>query len=515
MIYKVNSRYILLIMLLMVLLAGCAQDEYLGFGEMSEESEAILTIATRGSEVESGSTEEERVVNTLRLMVFAEDGSLVLNKQYLNVNDVLKQEGGIYYIRERLSQSLTQLKICLVANERSRWRLGRAANDPDGPITYTRLKAKYIDYNGDYDDFVNASLESLDIYPGNGNFVMFGETTTAFGPAGATLTQPIGLVRLVAKVTMTLTYDLAQIENLSVVAGETFKLNYAYIKNQPVESYVTSKPYVSENEIFLLTSSKTLDVNKDAISATLYRTVPIVFYIPEYYLSATGFASDMFTSISVVGTYSPGAGIELPISYTIPLGEGVQQIFKNSSYQPVANDYSIIRNHHYMVDGKIKRLGEFDGVKLQLSIAEWSTGDTITIDRPAPYLNVSEIYSNFNLEADDEAFTDMRTDRIYFWTNQPKDEIEVENFSCNVYDNANLLLGDITQYYPDVDVAWTLYKNGSNEAGFFENNGYVGIGLAFNGTEMNSNRIECTFRLRSGNLRRNVVINYRKVLDIN
>ena len=504
---KIHAKWtVLMTFLSLILLSGCMQEE-LPDTEMNEGDKAVLSLMTRVGGTGTAESDEERIVNTLRLMVFNQSGVLAYNKLYTDVNNILKEKDGIFYIRERLPKTLENIKICLIANECLSWDLNDGKNEYGGVLTYTQLKDKYIDFSRDYDHFFSESMDNMDIYQGNGNFVMFAEASTPFGQGGETVDVPLALVRMVAKVTMSLSFDLTAISGVNYEAGDRLVLNYASIINQPLESYLTPKTYQLEESIFLSTSTKQLNTVKEA--STAYTTQPVTFYIPEHLLSEVSFGEKDYTYIQIVGTYISAGGVDMLVSYKVPLGNGVQKIFSNASYTPVAKDYNIERNHHYIVNGKITKLGEFDGLELKLSIVDWGKGEDIEVERPAPYLNVSEIDWGVGLAADDAIFVDaVRTDNVFFWTNQPNESIRIEEVEWNVYKADGQLVADLMDVYPDAPVSCMLYKYTAGGDYFFENNGYVKLDFSLPGFDMIDHRIECSFKICAGSLKRRVKVVY-------
>lgn len=503
--YNVKFPLVFAALSLMLLLWGCAKESEIAPSDVAEEL-ATLSVSTRTGETDAHIAEAESTVKTLRLMVFNSSGDQVFNKQYAagagNPEDILKAPGGVYHILERLPKNIGAIKICLIANERSRWNLGRTTNK----VTYALLKAKVIDFGADYADLVNSGNNNLDVVPGDGNFVMFAETSETFGENGASIVAPVPLIRTVAKVTLNLVFDLSNIVGLDYAAGDNLTFQHASIQHQPLESYLNGTTAYVE-DVFMPTSPQPLHAVNTL--GTRYEIDPVVFYIPEHLLSEASYAGGTHTYIQLAATYTTALGVSMQVSYRVPLGNGMQKLFTDANYLPTKTDYTISRNTHYMVNGTVNKIGEQDGVQLNLSIQAW---DEVEIDAAKfePYLNVSDLYLNLAY-AD---FTVNQSDRLYFWSNMPQAELSVEEVLYTVYDGnpstGGQLLGDLATIYASAvsTVAMTKYAPVVN-LDYVENNGHVDLELNV-GTGIGTNWIVADFKVRAGKLRRSIRVVYHQ-----
>ena len=492
---------LLILILPVVLIASCTND-IASENELTDANSAVLTILTRTGNNDDPGLESERIVKKLRMIVFNSSGNQVGTFYYsgTELENALKTNGGTYSITERFPKNLGQMRVCLIANEPASWNLGRP-----GGITYGLLENKMISYTDDY-DFINNNNNSddLNLYiSANDYFLMNAEKTVNFGSGNITLGYELPLERTVAKVTVAFSYD--QIVGVNFDNGDSFLLKNVSIQNQPIYSHLYNKEYSSDT--YFPTSYKNIVSNNG--TGTKITTDSIVFYIPEHYLSDDAFNADLYTYIEVLAEHVSG-GVAMPVTYRIPLGEGVQNIFDDAAYSPQKADYSIVRNHHYIVNGTITKLGEKDGVQANVQIQSWKTGDNIVINKPTPYLNVSDI----NLQREVSVLQPAVKDQIYFWSNQPQDSITVENITAKCYNANGDQIGDLAYFLGlspnnSLNIQKISYLPTTNAKVFFENNGYVDVDL--NSQHMPSGRLEVTFYLRAGNLKRKINITYKTI----
>lgn len=489
----------------MGLLIGCSEEDGI---EPSEFDTAKLMIVTKAGGDDPGE-EKERLVKTLRLMIFDASGDFIKSFYYsgADLENALKVEGGVYTITERLQKNLGPIKIVLVANEPSTWGLS-------GGITYSQLKDLKIQYDDGHFNFIgsNGVYNDMNLYVSPDDyFLMFTETSVHFGTGNVEIFDALELERTAAKVTLVLQY------NDFVPLDETFVLKRVAIHNQPIYSLLAGQVYNNDDEL-LPTSYVPFSMLRSA-AGYIHETRPIVFYIPEYYLSQEAFASDVYTYIEVVGEYTrSGSNLPVIVTYRIPLGEGVQRIFDASPgnpYIPQRSDYTIQRNHHYIVNGVLSKLGEIDGIQIEIAVKGWEDGGTIDVDNPAPYLNVSEIALERYISQNRLNFNDS----IFFWSNQPMDDISLELIGCDVITQSgtvrpfNTLFGLEGSSY---DVNMKKYASGST--GFYQNNGYVMVNLNVDAYDFLQGllfqRIDLMFYVRAGNLKRRITVSYYREIPV-
>lgn len=480
--------------LLMILVAGCTKEQITD--ELpTEYNSVMLSLTTRAGE-NTLSSENERTIRALRLMIFNSEGVQVKNSYYEGASlNGLKKEIGTFSLTERLPRDLGQIKVCLIANEPSSWNLGRNSNK----VSYVILSNLAIDYNHDF-NFINnnGNSDDLNLYLSPDDcFLMYAETSINFVAGDVSIAETLPLIRTAAKVTLTLGYD--NLLDVDYNNGEDFVLKNASISNQPVYSYLFANAY--NNDQFFSTAPKILEYNPETKA-----TRPITFYIPEYYLSAETFAADLITCIEVQGEYTT-RGIKIPVVYKIPLGDRVQKIFADNNYTPVIGDYSISRNHHYVVDGRITKLGEKDGMQAKISIAPWIDGGSVEVESSAPYLNVSEIALQRTVSL---VKTDI-SDKIFFWSNQPQSQIMLEPFTATYYDTDGKKIEISQDSSPQIDAEIIKYSeaNGSN---FFENNGYVTINVKLP-SSITWAKLIVTFYIKAGSLKRQITITYHHYIE--
>lgn len=484
---------ITLLVIIVVLVVGCTK-ELLTDELPSEHNSVMLSVSTRAGERNAGSGNES-TIKTLRLLVFNSGGAQVANSYYEGASLAdLEVGGGKYTVTERLPRDLGPIKVCLIANEPSSWNLGRTT----GKVSYVILNNLIIRYDLDF-DFIgnNGNNDDLNLYISPDDyFLMYVETAVNFVAGDVSLTEELKLKRTMAKVTLTLGYD--RLLDVDYDSGEDFVLKSVSIQNQPIYSHFFAKVY--DNDALFSTAYQSLEY--DATSKT---TQPVVFYIPEYYLSVEAFDSQLFTYIEILGEYTSG-GVKIPIVYKIPLGEEVQNIYKDNSYVPIITDYSIVRNHHYIVDGKITKLGEKEGVQAKISIAPWQDGGKVDVDDNAPYLNVSDIALNQIVFS---SVPDVSS-KIFFWSNQPQNLITLTPISTVYYDSSDLEMnvsGFPSDNLPVIDTNMIKYSTEINADYFFENNGHVVIDVKLPSSIMWS-KFVVTFQIQAGNLKRKVALTY-------
>lgn len=486
-------KTLLLVVIIVMSVVGCTK-ELLTDELPSEYNGVMLSLFTRANERNAGSGNES-TIKTLRLMVFNSGGVQIANSYYEGASlEGLKGDGEIYTVTERLPRDLGQVKVCLIANEPSSWDLGRTINK----VSYTVLNNLTIRYDRDFDFIGNNSNNddlNLHISPDD-YFLMYVETAVSFVAGDVSLTEVLPLKRTVAKVSLTLSYD--RLLDVDYDNGEDFALKSVSIQNQPIYSYFFGRMY--DGDALFSTAYQSLEYDP-----TNKATRTVAFYIPEYYLSAESFNTRLYTYIEVLGEYTTG-GVRIPVVYKIPLGEGVQKMYTDGSYVPIISDYSIVRNHHYIVDGKVTKLGEKEGFQAKISIAPWVDGGNVDVDDSAPYLNVSDIVLNQTVYS---SVPDV-SNKIFFWSNQPQNLITITPVNTVYYDSGGLevnVSGFPADLLPLISVNLIKYSTEINGSNFFENNGHVIIDVKLPSYIM-WNKLVVTFQIQAGNLKRHVTLTY-------
>lgn len=476
-----------------MLVVGCTKEP-LTDELPSENNSVMLSLSTRASEKNVGSGNES-TIQTLRMMIFNSGGVQIANSYYEGVSlEGLKGDGGIYTVTERLPRDLGQIKVCLIANEPSSWDLGRTTNK----VSYTVLSNLTIRYDRDF-DFIgnNGNNDDLNLHISPDDyFLMYVETAVRFVAGDVSLTEVLPLKRTVAKVSLTLRYD--RLLDVDYDSGEDFALKSVSIQNQPIYSYFFTKMY--DDDALFSTAYQSLEY--DPINKA---TRTVVFYIPEYYLSAETFNTGLFTYIEVLGELTAG-GVKTSVVYKIPLGEGVQKVYADNSYVPTISDYTIVRNHHYVVDGRITKLGEKEGIQAKISIAPWLDGGKVDVEDGAPYLNVSDIALNQTVYS---SVPDV-SDKVFFWSNQPQSLITLTPTNTVYYDSSGLevdVSGFPADKLPLIDANMIKYSTEINGSNFFENNGHVVIDVKLP-SDIRWNKLVVTFQILAGNLKRQVTLTY-------
>ncbi len=455
----------------------------------------MLSLSTRTGDIDTGSG-NENIIKTLRLMVFNSSGIQIANSFYEEtlLEELKNSDGKTFTLTERLPHNLGQIKVCLIANEPQSWDLGSMVSK----ISYTILCNLTIHYFREF-DFIsnNGNMNDLNLHISpNDYFLMYTETAVNFIAGNVSIAEVLPLKRTVAKVTLTLGHD--RLNDVDYDNGEDFTLKSVSIQNQPIYSHLFAAEY--NNDEFFSTAYQSLEYNPNTKI-----TQPVTFYIPEYYLSAVAFKNNLFSYIEVLGEYTTG-GIKTPIIYKIPLGEEVQKIYTETNYTPSINDYNVVRNHHYVVNGRITRLGEKDGLQVRISIIPWTNGDNIDINTPSPYLNVSEIALDKNISL---TVPDI-SDKIFFWTNQPQDQITLIPGTITYYDMDGLPM-DVSslpeESRPIIDMDIIKYSVSGNGNNFFENNGHIAVNVHLPVT-IAWKKLVLAFHVKAGNLKRSITITY-------
>lgn len=482
------------ILLCFVFLNSCGINEQEDLKERSENSdneiEISISVQLSGR---TGDIDSEKSIHLLRLMIFDKSGDLIINKLFNDASGDLGQLNGTYRILERIPRNLEKINVCLIANEPSFWRLNRNNNDPDGLVNYKRLKNKVIDYERDYPGAVHGDLNQfLDIDIENSGIVMFAEKALQIADDGSHPELSLDLVRRMAKITLTLSYDLQNIAGVNLSSGDTFVLRYATIEHQPVLSFLTPVEYDSDNNPLLSSAHKMLNVLVQ--TPEVFKSYPVVFYIPEHILSEASFRNNVFTAVSIVGEYTPSGGNPVIISYQVPLGDGMQKKFSDPLYTPVKQDYSISGNHHYVIDGTIRNLGAKDGFHVSLQIKPWEDDVLVDIKPETPFLNVSDIYLQKVLPASPVECID----NIFYWSNQPQDRIAVEQINIRYFDKQ----GDELTALQDDGYNLTINKVPYMPAG----SGHIELNLKVENVLWST--MELSFYLKAGNLKRKIKVDY-------
>lgn len=474
---------------------GCTAEFLQEDKPVTERDNAVLSLSTRIGDITAGSG-NENIVKTLRLMVFNSAGAQIANTYYEEtlLEELKNGDGKTFTLTQRLPRDLGQINVCLIANEPQSWDLGRTTDK----VSYIVLQNLTIHYLQNF-DFINnnGNVDDLNLYVSPDDyFLMYVETATNFIAGNMSITDVLQLKRTAAKVTLVLGYD--RLSDVNYDNGEDFELKSVSIQNQPLYSFLFGATYDSDE--FFSSAYQVLVYKQDTKV-----TEPVSFYIPEHYLSENAFNSNLKTYIEVLGEYTTG-GIKVPVIYKIPLGEGVQKIYTMPNYTPSIEDYTIVRNHHYTVNGKITRLGEKDGLQAQISILPWVDGGNIEVDTPAPYLNVSDIALKRTISS---AEPDI-SDKIFFWTNQPQDQLTFTPATVTYYEADGLpldLSGLSPELLPLVGMDMVKYSVSGNPGNFFENNGHVTVNVHLPQTIL-WRKLVLTFHVKAGNLKRLIRITY-------
>lgn len=397
-------RYIFLLVASLIILNGCGEEQFLenGDGGYGREMTALTITTHLAGAVENGTPAEDEI-QTLRLIAYEYNGTNYLGQKanaYHTAAEAATSDG-TYQIRVEIPQGIT-IRIFIVANEKAEWNLGNQA------MSANSLQNKVIDH-------LKAEA-TVDIQP---PFVMFAESEVI--ESTDYLARQIPLTRAIAKVSLSLQ---AYFDKIAGLNGGDITLVNAELKQLPKTQKVAPGFSFMGNESLDLsnTASKSftftpvVDTESSVIGFTTKAAQKLVFYLPEYNISNKAF----YSFIQINGQYTPlGSSSSIPITYRIPIGNGVQKLYEspatNSVGQLTTDDLTITRNNHYEFDATILTLGETDGILLYVKAQPWTEGETVEgISPEAPYLNVSNI---------EITLTNDTTKRIYFWTNQPENRV--------------------------------------------------------------------------------------------
>lgn len=398
-------RYILSLTAGFVVLGGCSKEQLLDDeGGYSREMTA-LTITTRVPVSTENGTSAEDEIQTLRLIAYAYNGTAYRTQQANVYNTATEAAAGngTYQIRITIPQGIA-VRIFVVANEKAEWNLGNQT------ISAASLQNKVINHL--------EAESALNIRP---PFVMFAESETI--ESTDYQAQQVSLTRTVAKLSLSLQADFARIAGLN---GGNITIEKVELQRLPnTQILVPGFPF-SGNESTDLSntlsqrffSTPTVDAGNNVIGFTTAADRKLVFYLPEYRITNKAY----YSFLKIDGQYTPsGSSTSLPISYQIPVGNGVQQLYEGVNPptigQLTTSDLTITRNNHYAFDATIQTLGATDGILLYVKAQPWIEGETVEGGIPeAPYLNVSNITITL---------TDATPKRIYFWTNQPEKAVGI------------------------------------------------------------------------------------------
>lgn len=398
-------RYIFLLTAKTVLFSGCSEEQFMENEDGYSRDMTALTVITRApGNTENGTSAEDDVQN-LRLIVYEYNGTNYL-AQKANVYNTAAEASagnGTYHIRVEIPHGIA-VRVFVVANEKAEWNLGVPS------MNAGTLRNKVIDHIGE--------KATMDIQP---PFVMFAETETI--ESSDYQVRQVSLIRTVAKVSLSVQAVFDQIAGLN---GGEIAINNAELKRLPKTQKVAPGFIFdgdadqdlsnTDSESFMLTP--TVDGANRVTGFTTEASKKLVFYLPEYNISDKAY----YSFIQINGQYTPlGSSTSLPITYRIPLGNGVQQLYAGDSRPSIgqlsADDLTISRNNHYDFEATIQTLGEADGMLLHVKALPWTDGETIEAVSPgAPYLNVSNI---------EITLPDSNPKRIFFWTNQPQDVVGI------------------------------------------------------------------------------------------
>lgn len=399
-------RYFFFFTACTVFLGGCNKEQLLEDegGGYSREMRAITVTTHLPRAIESGTSAEDGV-QTLRLIAYEYNGTNYLAQKANTYYTAAEASAGngTYQIRMEIPQGIA-VRIFVVANEKAQWNLG------DQAMSAYSLQNKIINH-------LEAGI-TLDIQP---PFVMFSESETIesfnYQP------QEVTLVRTVAKVSISLQAKFDQIVGLN---GGSITISSAALKRLPnTQKVAPGFPFAGNEELDLSnTASKdftfvpVVNAQNNVTGFTTEATRKLIFYLPEYTISNKNY----YSFIQIEGQYTPlGSSSSIPITYRIPIGNGVQKLYNGSGIlsvdQLLADDLTITRNNHYEFDATLQTLGETDGLLFYVKAQPWMEGETTEGVSPgAPYLNVSNI---------ELTLTDTTFKRIYFWTNQPEKTVRV------------------------------------------------------------------------------------------
>lgn len=422
-------------------LNGCSEEQLLaddagGYGrEMT-----ALTLTTHLPQAFDNGTSAEDDVQTLRLLVYEYNGTSYLSQKanaYYTAAEA-SAGNGTYQMRIEVPHGIA-IRVFVVANEKAQWNLG------DPAMSATALRNKVID-----------PLEAgatLDMQP---PFVMFNESGTI--ESSDYRAQDLPLVRTIAKVSLSVQALFDQIVGLN---GGEISLTNATLKRLPkTQKLAPGFSYTANDESdFSLTTTKAftltpvVDGQNRVTGFTTEAARKLLFYVPEYLLSHKAY----YSFLQINGQYTPlGSSSSLPITYRIPVGDGVQKLYEASGAasvdQLLTDDLSITRNTHYDFEATLQTLGQSDGLQLYVQAQPWVEGETVEGASPgAPYLNVSNI---------DLTLTGTTLKRLYFWTNQPVNTVGIMPTLKDAGDVSRTLddLFHVTLHFTN-----TLQTNGSVE----------------------------------------------------
>lgn len=184
-------------------------------------------------------------------------------------------------------------------------------------------------------------------------------------------------------------------------------------------------------------------------------------------------AKDNYTLIFDTGNIFPERWTDNPASdidasYLKIYAEynGLNTIYTIKLYGESKNGYNLARNVNHIVFATLSSAGNLDANQIYIKPQWWS--QQVSGDIQAPYLNVSEPTVPMVFSRTADGIASIATQRIFFWTNVPGDEIavgdKIENESGDVYD----VKGNITT---DIQIS----KSEATPDGGFNTTGYIDL----------------------------------------
>ena len=371
------------IYLLLITLTSCSgTEEY--EEKINAKNTIDLLLSTRTSSNTESEVSNESTIRTLRVIVYPIVSEI--NNQITYGNQVLNQLINLPSSKQfKLTiEKGNPVRVLVIANEDNSWSLDNTQ------LTAEQLKQTTIQYK-------NGLISSP--------FTMFCESRTF--SATKDENEVLKMVRNIARVDVTLKCD-----DTTPFHGGTLTLTNAHIERMASisglgEEITNLTSLIDENQYL---ASSTINFQYTPQSDGTFTTNTLTFYVPEHIVNDT----QLYTYLAVSGVYQPANGNPVPVAYQIPIGyEITTDKLENNNF--TKEDLIINRNHHYIMNGRIKNLQQIKEITVE--VADWRNEDVNgSIGETTYKLNVLELKTD--LEIGSETL-------VQFWSNLPQNQISV------------------------------------------------------------------------------------------
>lgn len=403
-----------------VAFGGCSQNDRIG-----EQSDAGSKDVQLYITVSRNVVDPEYDVTSLRMLVFDQDKSLIINTKF--DPGTVYDPGSKNYLLNATIKNTSAVRVFVIANERSTWNM-------QGILTYEGVKKLEADYHDKLNDLSNVTAP----------FLMLASIDQDIPtPPDTKIERSLSLVRNVVKVSLSLKQKLLEMQ-------EALTFKKAVIERVPKQGFLCTGLTYDAARGF--TQTKTYDL--EAIGSTIDPTFEysklnqeLTFYIAEHILTD----KTKYTRLLITATRNTDGMSE--VTYEIPLGNGVEKLYDPVSpltmEQLTTQDLSAARNTHFVIDATVG----ISDIATSFKVKEWIEKE-IPGEITAPYLNISSMEEDVKITT----VTENGSDRVVFdreqfvflvWTNLSKEDLMLNTTVQRDFDTP-VPLGDV------FDFTWTV-----------------------------------------------------------